>query len=433
MYHTPKRIITFLSIILVTTSAVYAQRATTSSPYSQYGIGQLRGDFLPQTRALGGMGAGIRYQGGLNNINITNPASYSAIGMTTMDAGIFGNITELSNTQLSEQSYNFALSHIAFGIPLSRAGGVSFGILPFSDVGYNYAIAGMVDTLSNRTVYRGNGGTTKAYLGYGVNITNEFSVGFNAGYVFGTLNNISAVEYPNQITALNTHITDSRYVKGFSIDYGAQFYKRLSNTLSLTIGYSGTLGTPLDVEADRQINRTYNSASSDDETVPSDSILTIAGLRGQITMPMKHNLGFSLARGTNWLVGAELNYASWSDYREGDSNPGFNDSYGFAVGGQFIPDVTSVRYWNLVEYRLGLKYNRSYLNLANQDINQTALTVGFGFPLPSLFGNSFYKINLAAELGQMGSTSNNLVRERYANFTLGFTLNDRWFMRRPYD
>ena len=133
------------------------------------------------------------------------------------------------------------------------------------------------------------------------------------------------------------------------------------------------------------------------------------------------------------MVGADFNYAAWSDYREGAENPGFTNSYGFAIGGQFTPDVSSINYFKLMDYRLGFKANNTHLKLQGHDIKQMALTVGFGFPLASMFGGTFYKINFAGEFGQMGTLSNNLVRERYINLSLGFTLNDRWFVRRSYD
>jgi hypothetical protein len=33
---------------------------------------------------------------------------------------------------------NFRLSHIAFGIPVSKRSAISFGLMPYSELGYNY-------------------------------------------------------------------------------------------------------------------------------------------------------------------------------------------------------------------------------------------------------------------------------------------------------
>src|SRR5690606_9279323 len=315
---------------------------------------------------------------------------------------------------------------------LGRPCGISFGIMPFSDVGFSYAIPGTIpgDTTKIRNVYAGAGGTTKAYLGYGSQISKTFSVGVNASYIFGTLERINAIEFPDDIGALNVRTDSSQYVKGFSFDYGLQYFQPLSQNVNLTIGYTGTAGSPLNTSTSRVITRTPTSVEDDQENLPVDTISVDEGLKRQINMPMKHSVGFSIAKGNNWLVGGDFNYAKWSDYRVGSDNPHLTDSYGFAIGGQITPDVTSVNYFGVEGDRLGCKCKRSYINSDNQGIKRLALTVGFGFPLPYLFGTSCYKINVATEFGQMGTRSNELVRERYINFNQWFTLFDSWVRRR---
>jgi hypothetical protein len=150
-------------------------------------------------------------------------------------------------------------------------------------------------------------------------------------------------------------------------------------------------------------------------------------------MPLTHTAGFAFEKSNAWLFGADVTYSRWSDYREGSSNPGLNDSYGVIVGGQFTPDVNSLNnYLKLIDYRLGIKYDKTFVKIGNNDINQYALNFGFGFPLPRN-RSSFYKINLAAEVGQRGTEKNNLVRDRYVNIHLGFTLNDKWFQKTYID
>src|SRR5690606_3647761 len=232
---------------------------------------------------------------------------------------------------------------------------------------------------------------------------------------------------------LNVRIDSSQYINGFSFDYGAQYFQPLGNHVSLTVGYAGTEGTPLNTSASRVVTRTPTSVKDGFENLPVDSINVFEGQKQTIDMPMKHSVGFTLTKTNRWMVGGDFNYAKWSDFRIGGENPQLTDSYGFSVGGQVTPDITSVHYLAVVDYRLGFKYNKSFINIANQDITQMGLTVGFGFPLPSLFGGSFYKINFATEFGQTGAQTSQLVRERYINFHLGFTLNEKWFQRRRYD
>lgn len=414
-------------------SMAYGQKASTSSPYSRYGIGEMKGVVQPQNKAMGGIGTGVRYIGMYDHINPLNPASYSALHLTTFDAGVYGNIAELSNSSLAENSYNFAFSHMHFAFPMGRPGAIAFGMQPYSEVGYNYMVPGTIDTMSINSVYAGEGGTTKAYLGYGVKINDNFSVGVNAAYLFGTLTHVRSIEYPNEVGSLNGREDRDNYINGFSFDYGAQYHTLLNDRLSLVIGLGGTAGSSLNSKSNLLTIRTPSSVSDGTDNLPVDTISFSEGLSQKIELPFEYRLGFSLSSGSNWLVGADFNYGTWSNYKIGGNSGGLQDSYGVAVGGQFMPDPTSVRYFNLVDYRLGVKYNKTAIQLGAQDIDQVAITFGFGFPLPSLFGSSFYKINFSTELGQMGKISNDLVRERYANFSLGFTLNDRWFRRASYD
>ena len=123
----------------------------------------------------------------------------------------------------------------------------------------------------------------------------------------------------------------------------------------------------------------------------------------------------------------------WKNYREGNVNPELQNSMGIALGGQITPDISAVgNYFKLIDYRFGLKYDKTYINYKNNDIKQMALTFGLGLPLqPNR--STFYKINLGAELGQRGTLNNNLVRERYVNIFLGFTMNDQWFQKYRFD
>jgi hypothetical protein len=79
-------------------------------------------------------------------------------------------------------------------------------------------------------------------------------------------------------------------------------------------------------------------------------------------------------------------------------------------------------------------YNQSYLNFNGTNINSEAITFGAGFPLaPNNVGNTFYKINFSAEIGQEGTLANGLVKEKYINLHLSFMLNDRWFQRFKFE
>ena len=187
--------ITFsLAVIAIGAKAQSSTTATTSSPYSRYGIGDYSSSLLPQNIAMGGIATAINRISGYNNINILNPASYGDINFTTIDVGIYSNINTVSQTgQTGATNANFRLSHVAFAIPTSKHSALSFGLVPYTELGYNYkqtlskgfGTGSSVDTNAVNYIYSGEGGLSKAYLGYGYKIGKHLRLGANASYIFG--------------------------------------------------------------------------------------------------------------------------------------------------------------------------------------------------------------------------------------------------------
>ncbi|HKJ80037.1 MAG TPA: hypothetical protein VKA10_10900, partial [Prolixibacteraceae bacterium] len=114
----------------------------------------------------------------------------------------------------------------------------------------------------------------------------------------------------------------------------------------------------------------------------------------------------------------------------GSPNPVLTDLNKFAVGAEWIPDRFSINsYLNRVAYRAGLKYENSYLELNNQQINDFGISFGVG--LPVYRSNS--TINISAEIGRKGTKDYGLVIENYAKLNLSVNLYDLWFIQRRYD
>src|ERR1700758_1065222 len=90
-------------------SFAYAQTLS-SSPYSRYGLGELQGTGLAQNYAMGGAGYAWRNDTiSPNSINITNPASYSSLRVTTIELGMLSNSTQFQTTDTK-----FVLNNTSF-------------------------------------------------------------------------------------------------------------------------------------------------------------------------------------------------------------------------------------------------------------------------------------------------------------------------------
>ena len=156
--------------------------------------------------------------------------------------------------------------------------------------------------------------------------------------------------------------------------------------------------------------------------------------KSTIVMPSKISAGASYSSEKLLLV---ANYSSqnWSDYQflidgvavEEDH---LKNNMCYSGGIQFTPDYNAHnKYWKKIQYRVGGRYNKTYLNLRNNQLTETSLTLGLGLPVKRT--NTFY--NLSMEIGGKGTTEDKLIKEQFIRFTFGVTFKGIWFVKRKYD
>ena len=134
------------------------------------------------------------------------------------------------------------------------------------------------------------------------------------------------------------------------------------------------------------------------------------------------------------MVGAEVTVQDFSGYGNRFNDLGTISSYENAtklsLGGYYIPKFNSFNnYFKRVTYRGGFRYENTGLIISNEKIKEQAFTFGLGLPL----GGTFSNINFGVELGKRGTKKAGLVQEEFANFSIGLTFNDRWFVKSKYD
>ncbi len=427
-------------------SSIAQTTATTSSPYSKYGIGDYEDPLLPQSRGMGGMGVATNKTGGFNDINVVNPAAYSYITLTTIDVGAFAGFTSLSKTNIGPQtSSNFRLGHLAFAVPVSKRSALSFGLLPYSNLGYSYRqvisqpinnqYSGGKDTSTVANYkYFGEGGLSKAYIGYGFGLGKHISLGFNIAYVFGNEKQVRSTEFPELLNILNTKVENGFSAGGLNYDYGIQYTIDVNEGSRFTLGYSGSASSNLNTTSNFVVSHyTLSSDGTNTPNIARDSTRN-EQTHGKINLPMINRFGITYQKDNKFLIGVDYKMGQWSTLTMGDANAGLHDNQSLAIGGQITPNINALsNYWAVVDYRVGFKYDKTYINVNGNDINQYAGTFGLGLPIPNDRRTSFYKINISAEIGRRGNLENNLVRENYYNFHIGFTINDKWFQKYKFD
>lgn len=393
-----------------------------TSPYSRYGIGDILSEGFTHQAGMGGLGAGIASP---NFINFINPASYIADSMVIFDVGAMGEIRKLVKEGESStlNSASFADLCLAFPIVKGKAG-VAFGVLPISSVGYDIVVTtrNVPDIGTIEYQFEGDGGLNKFFIGTGVKILKNLNAGINVSYLFGTIDNVKSVEFPNSSYYFNSRYINAVTANGFTFDYGLLYEKTLKNKMVARAGLTGSISTKVNGE-NSQYYYNYTSTIFGGEIV-KDSIFRETNKKGKIQLPQYWRAGVSIEKPGKYMVGLDFNYYNWSKFESFGVKDSLNNSYNLILGGQ--------KFTNRFDYRMGFRFGTSYLNLNESTMHEYGVTVGLGVK-KLLSKRPPSSVNVAFEFGQRGTTDNNLLKEQYFKFHLGFSLTDIWFVKPKYD
>ena len=407
-------------------------QSTLSSPYSAFGLGKLYEANNMRNNSMGKIGYGTR---DYFSINSKNPASYTSFDSTSFvfEGSIKGNYTTMKTTDFREVYSYATLNNLIFGFPVTDWWRSSFGLLPFSGVGYNVIDSDVKENIGKvQYAYEGEGGLSEFYWGNAIRFGDHFSIGVNASYIFGTLENIQRISFPDSAHLIYTKFDHSLSVKDFKFDIGVQYYTTLKNDLDLIVGAVYSPKASLDADRD-QLVRSYRGTVSGIDLV-LDTVKMLQDEAGSVTLPAGYGVGFSLSRNNYWLVGVDYSFENWEAFRSFDESDSLVNSHTINFGGQVIPDANSLSYFKRVDYRLGFEYDISNLNIRGENLSGFGITFGIGLPLrgASIRG-SRSMINIGAEYGRFGTLNNELIREEYFNFFIGISIYEWWFFKRKYN
>ncbi|MBQ8064074.1 MAG: hypothetical protein IJ200_00265 [Prevotella sp.] len=428
-----KRILGCLLTAVVATSSM-AQVSSTVSPYSQYGLGVLAEQSQGFNRAMGGLSMGLR-DGKL--VNFQNPASYSAVDSLTMlfDMGLSGQIThyEEKGKKLNANTGNFD-----YGVGLFRLFpkiGVSFGIVPYSNIGYEYSsqqsVGNSADVVTE--THQGSGGFSQAFVGIGWEFLKGFSVGANVSYFWGrydkSVSLVSSDAYVNTQTK-----TYSSSVSSYKIDLGLQWQQALNKDNMLTVGAAVGIGHDLGAEATLVTATTSTDATLTPDTMRVDKAFSL---------PFTFGVGATLVHKQRLTVGLDYQLQKWGSLKYPMLNEAtnryenmsglMNDRHKFVAGLDWIPDPNPMnrKFFRRIHYRLGASYATPYYNIQGADgPKEFSLSAGFGIPLVNSWGNRTV-LNISAQWVHASASS--LVTENSFRINIGLTFNERWFAKWKVD
>jgi hypothetical protein len=418
------------------------------SPYSRFGLGYIPIDAPVSTRGMGDISTA--YSSSFH-INHANPASYADLGLTTFEVGVNADAASIKTRDSIYNGINGSVSHVMIGIPLIRGKwGMAFGLLPYSFVNYNFTNT-QVDTYQ---VYTGKGSLYNVFLGTAYKVK-DFSIGINAGYLFGSMDYSRGYVFPDSITAYNIQNLSTTRVYGFIYNIGLQYRHRilkktsqnaLKNDVFFSVGAQGTTN----VKVNTRVSSMWERYTGTDPQVMIDTPLNYADRIGKITLPYNFSVGATVGNESWWLVGVDFKYTGWSQFVNGaatlpmypiaGSNWGFGDSWRFTGGAGIVPDADSKKFFSRIQYKIGGYYGKSELVYhATSDGPGTHMSeygATLGVSVPILF-NGIYReaahFHFAADIGARTPGVTGLISENYYRFNFGFTLNNVWFIKRKFD
>jgi len=435
--------ITF-ALLLCSLSAV-AQTGV-NSPYSRYGFGIMSDRSMGFNKSMGGVAQGFRNG---QEINPANPASYSAIDSLTalFDLGfsVFNGNYDMG--LLQQNAKNASFDYFAFQFRARRHLGVAVGILPYTNIDYSFTstqekLAGNED-IASAYGFSGSGGLHKVFFGMGWQPFPFLSIGANGGLLYGDYSHTSTMSF-TESTAYSLVRGYTADIATYMADFGLQAVIPLGKKNTLVVGGTYGLGHTVDNKAYRY-TETLNSSSSVEE-ISRDT------LHQAFQLPHTFAVGFSLAHGDKWKVGADFEMEKWSKCRfpSNDLNTGvyyssanqLYDRMRISVGAAFTPNSLSRHYWNHVSYKIGGYVQQSY---AKTDLTgvvtdkpyEFGVSAGVSLPIQNrnIWHNSprvhFTFSWVHSNIPYLNSLTNaqSSLKENYLKLSVGITFSERWFYK----
>lgn len=406
--------ILILSVCISALAAISAAAQAPQSPYSRYGYGSLGDNATSAQRAMGGVGYAMNSG---RQINVMNPASYAAIDSLTFlfDMGV--DLNNLWTTEATSAGTNHGkklgggLDYVTMQVPVTRWGGASIGLLPFSSVGYSFG-----DQILNGTQARqGSGGINQLYLGLAARPFKGFSLGANVSYLFGNITHDTYAYTSSGSISLFERVME---VKDYHLDFGVQYSYNIDRRNRITAGVTFSPGKAL---LGRSIGLMYDT----NKDAAPDTVANFS-MRRRNSLPDSWGVGLNWQWNDRLMVEADATIQQWSKARyssiEGFEDNRFVNRYKAALGAQYTPQPRG-SYIQRVQYRFGISATRDYWTVQGNTVREYGIHAGFGLPTPT----SKTMINIGVEYRHRQAHPNPLVKEQYLLVTLGVNFNELMF------
>jgi hypothetical protein len=387
----------------------------TNSPYTRYGYGQLSEPSSAKSKAMGGIAYGLRdnYQ-----INFSNPASYTAVDSLTFlfEGGVTVQNTNFSDGTTKLNAKNSSFDYVAMQFRLHKKIGATLGILPFSNVGYNIGKTNIENpATAGVVVYTGEGGIHQIFVGLGVKLLKDLSIGMNVSYVWGDINRTISESFSSS-SAYSYEETTNVSIGDKKVDFGLQYYRQFGKKNVLT---GGVFFSPKRAALH---NSAYIMTTTSSSTVKD----TIA----DFGIPLSLGAGLTYVYDGRLTVGLDWSMENWNKIRYMNDANTFCNRYRLSGGAEYFPGQKGRGYFSFVKYRLGGYYSLPYYKIGEiRAAKEYGITGGLALPMP----RTRSVLNISAQYIRVNGQGINTLDENYLKLNIGFTFSERWFSKLKVD
>ncbi|MBO5083864.1 MAG: hypothetical protein J6C18_03235 [Bacteroidaceae bacterium] len=403
------RIASLLTVILFV--QVLCAENGMNSPYTRYGFGQLATMEVGANKGMGGTGIGVRNN---SQINMLNPASYVAVDTLTflLDIGVSLHNTNFAEGNVKMNARNSTFDYLAMQFRLMPRLGMTIGLMPFSNIGYNFSNNQVIRddedgqiTTTNR--YHGDGGLRQATVGIGWEPFKGLSVGTNMGYLYGEIYHYVYNQYSD--ASINTYTRQYLAdITTYNVDFGLQYQTAFGKN-KLTLGATYRLGHAID-----------DDAYIIDITTSSDTIS-----RSRMSIPASYGAGIS------YTFDDRLTFAADYSIQQYGSTEFFGykgaDYHRASLGFEYVPEHLTRKLFRRARYRAGLHYATSHYYIGkHRGPSEYGVSVGIGLPIMNGW-NAKSIINISGQAVHVRPNAPGMITENYLRLNIGLSFNEAWF------
>lgn len=381
-----------------------------NSPYTRFGFGQLAGMETGTSKGMGGTGIGVHNS---NQINMLNPASYAAVDTLTflLDIGLSLSYTNLAEGDIKVNACNTTFDYIAMQFRLMPRLGFTLGLMPFSNIGYNFSESSRIyddedEKVTATNTYYGNGGIRQVTGGIGYTPFRGFSIGANITYLYGDITHAISTQFSD-----GTPPSAKQYqaeIATYKAEAGIQYQVHMGKN-TLTVGATYQPGHVIKDEA--YVIETVSA---------SDTISTT-----HLSIPTKYGAGLSYSYDNRFIVAADYSMEQYS-LADFFGTKG-SDRHRASIGMEYIPEHFSRKLFSRARYRAGIHCATSHYTVkGHRGPTEYGATVGIGIPIMNRW-NGKSIVNISGQYIHVRPNAPGMITENSLRFNIGLSFNETWF------